>query len=402
MRFSRLGQRRQSCDSAPPEDELRGIHEFKTFIEEVKNKNPHLASTPGALHQYAVELWMAKTNNEQRPQKCTASRRESDQTINIFNGMFSKLRGGKNNRNTAVEDEDIGLEDSENSTRRTCAFGIDSQAPSESDTENGRKRSIAPRKSVAMSESMQLGICEMLGDDDDNSTAGDASISSLQNSLDGIEQMIEEICPATDAKRRSSLSGVKEDQVLNFSDLVLDALGKKKISSGIDEMTQSEHESSKASGQATGLERVRSVSDFLPDEIKCMVKSSAFENCKNAHINSDSNSDEKKEGAATAHRRANTHRTSENGVSFSSSDSEGNFKGDFSAWRQSFRKSILSKSPSIRENDLYFEDTANDEGSITSDRRKSIKSLSSFLSLDEANFAGDFSAWRKSCRSSES
>ena len=83
--------------------------------------------------------------------------------------------------------------------------------------------------------------------------------------------------------------------------------------------------------------------------------------------------------------------------SFSSLD-ERNFKGDFTAWRR--RKSSLSFRSSHRRSSCLSEDETAFKGDFSAWRRASLsyrspRRRSSCYSEDETNFKGDFSAWRR-------
>ena len=110
-------------------------------------------------------------------------------------------------------------------------------------------------------------------------------------------------------------------------------------SSGHDKSRQSDEEENHDSGQPprnNGLKTVKSVSDFFPDEIQVVLRSTLAVRDEDVN-NESSSSSRRRTDNASSQRSANTHHTNECDSSFSTIDSE-NFAGDFTAWRQSFKR----------------------------------------------------------------
>ncbi|KAL7470156.1 hypothetical protein ACHAXS_010383 [Conticribra weissflogii] len=387
MSFLGFGhQRERNCH-----DDEKHIHFFKMCVEEVKSQYPHLNNY--ALHQKAKELFAKEIGRELLATK--KNRRHSEKS-NIINNVFSKLRFGKPKKDVGSDEETSNYE-----------YSTKISGDAEGEANSRARRSIAPRKSVALPAELEVDRADinmlrnLYGDFDDSDQSFNASISSLARSLDGIEQSwnlgggsrrhsagsagsrrysagsVGSRNVDKRASRRVSgasidLTGVKEegDNEHEFTDMVVDALSDKRFSFSAGDSNNAIL-SSESSLQSKSLKKAVSVSEFLPDEIKLMVTSVSDKVAMMQKADESSTEEKGNEFSDSVSLRASdVFRGS--GILTRSLSSE-NFEGDFSAWRDSFRFQCQGAEKNTRKNSLegkVNEESSGDSNEVTADEKK--------------------------------
>mmetsp|Transcript_20966 Transcript_20966/g.42571 ORF Transcript_20966/g.42571 Transcript_20966/m.42571 type:complete len:557 (-) Transcript_20966:85-1755(-) len=347
MSFLGFGHPREQCCH----NDEKQIHFFKSCIEEVKSQYPHLNNY--ALHQKAKELFAKEIGRELLASQ--TNRRHSEKR-NIFNDVFSKLRFGKPKKDVGSDEERANYECNNGYRKNSDCFSGDPE-----DEMNSRaRRSIAPRKSVALPSELHVDRADLnmlrnlYGEFDDSDQSFNASVSSLARSLDGIEQSWNiggasrrysaGSAGSRNVVRRASrrvsgasieLTGVKEEGDDELYDvMIMSALSEKRISLNAGD-SNSVMKSSNSSLRSKSLKKANSISESLPDEIKLTVSavSDKFAMMQNANVSS---TEEKESGFSDSVSLRSSDVFRDSGV-FTRSLSSENFEGDFSAWRDSFR-----------------------------------------------------------------
>lgn len=388
MSFLGFGHQREQCCH----NDEKQIHFFKSCVEEVKSQYPHLNNY--ALHQKAKELFAKEIRRELLASQ--TNRRHSEKR-NIFGDVFSKLKFGKPKKDS--DEERSNYECNNGYRKNSDCFSGDPE-----DEVNSRaRRSIAPRKSVALPSELDVDRADLnmlrnlYGEFDDSDQSFNASVSSLARSLDGIEQSWNiggasrrhsaGSAGSRNVVRRASrrvsgasveLTGVKEegDDEL-YDDMIMGALSES-LNAGDSNNAMT---SSNSTFESNSLKKANSVSELLPDEIKLMVSavSDKFAMMQNADVSSN---EEKESGFSDSVSLRASDVFRDSGVLTRSLSSE-NFEGDFSAWRDSFRFSC--KKPHSQGEESSLEVEVKDESTCEEREIPTNESIESHTSSENGN-----------------
>ena len=323
-------------------------------MEDIKQDNPNLAT--GAIQKMALERCGAMIHEEQQHRGRNNKKLFAEPAADLFRGMMSKLRlgGGNRGNNRTRSDGVAGGQDELAGT-----IGSSTEEPNEEFVAK-RGRSIAARKSVALSSEEGSATAHALAQLSGDINSEDDDEESLSHSLQNIEkqQFSPEIRRRSrrslgDSKRLSkrvseislSLSDVEEDEETKPSNKGGGTLGLSSSSKGEEKRQAS-------------LKKEESVTKLLPDEIKVLLNdfgavAAEKNNIENrtttanaAHAPSLS-AGQQQEGGVRNKVQNDDARSSNNSsyskLSMLSVDSDA-FGGDFSAWASARRLSNCSNS----------------------------------------------------------
>ena len=346
--------RTMPADDAPPTEidnnDHYAVHEYKKCMEHIKQDNPNLAT--GAIQKMALERCSAMIHEEQQHRGRNNKKLFAEPAADLFRGMMSKLRlgGGNRGNNRTRSDGVAGGQDELAGT-----IGSSTEEPNEEFVAK-RGRSIAARKSVALSSEEGSATAHALAQLSGDINSEDDDEESLSHSLQNIEkqQFSPEIRRRRQSKRLSkrvseisclSLSDVEEDEETKLSKKRGGTLGLSSSSKGEEKRQAS-------------LKKEESVTKLLPDEIKVLLNDfGAVAANKNYTENrtttanaahAPSQSDGQQQEGGVRNKVQNDDARSSNNSSYSklsmlSVDSDA-FGGDFSAWASARRLSNCSNS----------------------------------------------------------
>eukprot|EP00578_Thalassiosira_sp_NH16_P013805 CAMPEP_0181121056 /NCGR_PEP_ID=MMETSP1071-20121207/24520_1 /TAXON_ID=35127 /ORGANISM="Thalassiosira sp., Strain NH16" /LENGTH=328 /DNA_ID=CAMNT_0023205821 /DNA_START=1 /DNA_END=984 /DNA_ORIENTATION=- len=314
------------------DDRFHTIHEYKQCMIDVKNDYPHLSM--GAQQQLALERCTRMIDDKE------GERHEKRKPMELLRGMILKLRIGKNHRSDAASPAGGG----------EVGSTIDSASKKNNFTPGTQRPSLAVLKSVA---SLTGDIQNVAAQSTRADLSENENEESLQDSLEKIERKSSNIFdkPSSNpnnnwrARRHLTDSNGCSSRVSAIS-LDLPSVeedgesvsSNKKGATNLAALSSSKDRSNTSSQK--NIELHQSVSDILPDEIKMALDNFTF---------GDTEENGQSPGVPLpAHRRNRVFEPSQ-------------------------RDSTTSQ-PKI-------------------DEHSNSSCMSSVLSMDSANFNGDFSAW---------
>lgn len=294
-------------------------------MEEVKAEHPHFAA--GAIHQMAVERFATMNEARSLSHRGDNDGNQKKGEPKFLQDMMQKLRIGMSQKKTG------GMMDESETTSTTVS--------DEHGEPRRLQRSLAPRKSITIEEIAEER--SRRNSTEVNEVSGDVSVSSLEKALANIELGVDHL---KFSQRFSAISfdlaDLKEDAKYE-DDHVLDNEQPKVIEVAVDfnndKVVEHEHKSLSRNG------KVQSVSDFLPDELNEVLKSSrflpkqqsnrsSFSSVKSSFSSCKKRPSFRRRSGDTSQRSVSSRMMHDSTSSLMSAfDEDKAFEGDFSGWR---------------------------------------------------------------------